>query len=208
MQNPILDNSQKAWVKPLMAAGFLILALTLSGTFSPRSSLAAEPTEQTPGSTVDNVKRPATKLPESSPEHTPPSSRAIATSPESLPLQTEHTLPAAEVNLSQESQSPKPAAKEEGEEIMKDNKNPADSWQVHLRSTVDTTSIPRRPQLNYVEDTPVHVPIVSTDIHQRPSWYRPDVNAPKEKPGVKVNLSSPLSIPSSSRPSTVIGNKP
>ena len=181
MQITILNNSQKALLKALRTSGFLILALTLSAAIPPVGSLAAEPAEQVPGSTADNV-RPAAKLQDPAQKQPNPSPQASPTSSEPLSLQTEHTLPAADGKLPPE-------------EAQSKDQNPADPWQVHLRSAIDTSHIPQRPPLDYIEDTPVQVKIISTGIGQKPSWYRRDVNAPAEKSGVKVNLSSPLAMP-------------
>nr|MBF0223139.1 TolC family protein [Desulfobulbaceae bacterium] len=88
--------------------------------------------------------------------------------------------------------------------IVRDNKAKAedlnteeidmDSFEISLRSAPDASDILRQRLLDDSEDSPVRVQVKSTGLRQTPSWYRRDVTAPVADPGVKVKLSSPLSV--------------
>jgi outer membrane protein TolC len=67
-------------------------------------------------------------------------------------------------------------------------------FKISLRSAADTTDILRQRLLNDAEDGPVRVQVKSTGLQQTPAWFRRDTIIPTEDPGVKIRISSPLSV--------------
>lgn len=80
------------------------------------------------------------------------------------------------------------AEKESIEEMDKDD------FQVSLRSVIDEADIPQRRLFHEIEENPVLVKIKSSGLRETPSWYRRDRHTIPDDTGVKVQISSPLTV--------------